>query len=567
MLLFLKARVALLFIFLNAFIVCYSPFSNSNNFEEVLTEKEIKWLKAHPTIRVANEFDWHPFDFVEYGQPKGLAIDHIKLISQKIGLKIEFVNGYSWPELLELFKQRKIDVMPTLYFNEERAEHTLYTSPYYRAKLGIMVREDADFTIEDLYRVNVGIQEGNGSIKIVEQHLPKLKMELQPLNVDLVTHLATGRLDAIIGNPYVFYYHAKEEQISNIKLFDYIKMDSSQQLDTSFHVGVRKDWPILHSIIQKAMKTVTEEEFSIIERKWTNIRVDKVIDWLLFGQIVFAILALLAFLVWNNKKLKRMVANKTIELSALNASLENRIGERTNELLVATKALEKKELQQRDSIVSASHELRTPIAVMMAKIEAMRDGIRPLDQEQLTSLSSTVEHLAILVEDLYLLSLADVDALIDDKKSVKLAGVIDSAITAAQNQLSNNKLEIFTSIDGNIKVYGDARRLRQVIDNLLENCVRYTEDYGQIFIRLHQEQGSAVFVIADTGPGVDSDELLLLFDRFYLVDKSRSLQKGGTGLGLALVKAIVESHGGKIQAYQAPEGGLGIRIVLPFIHP
>ncbi len=306
-----------------------------------MTKEEKHWIIDHPTIRVASELDWHPFDYMEYGKPKGLVIDYIRLITEKAGLNIEFVNGYSWAELLELFKKRQIDVMPTLYHNEERAKFTLYTKPYYRAKLGIMVRKDSDLTKSDLYKVKVGIQESNGSIKIVEQRLPQLEMVQVPFNVDLVTQLATKKLDAIIGNPYVFYYHAKEEQISDIKLQGYIDMDSMQQVDTSFHIGVRNDWPILHSILQKAMNDVTEEEFATIEKKWASVRVGETIDWVLIGQIVFVILAVVLFLFWSNRKLKQMVDVKTHELRTLNESLEMRVEERTNELLVMNKELER----------------------------------------------------------------------------------------------------------------------------------------------------------------------------------------------------------------------------------
>jgi len=558
-----KAKSHLCFTLLNISILLLPLFSHADNLFNKLSKEEKHWIIDHPSIRIASEQDWHPFDFVEYDKPKGLVIDYIKLLSEKTGLNIEFINGYSWDELLTLFKKRKIDVMPTLYYNEERAKFSLYTTPYYRAKLGILVREDSDLTKSELSKVKVGIQKSNGSIKIVEQSMPDIEMAKIPFNVDLVTQLATKKLDAIIGNPYVFYYHAKEEQISNIKLLDYIDMDSSQQLNTSFHIGVRNDWPILHSILQKAMSNVTDEEFAAIEKKWVSIRIDHTIDWMLIGQITSVILMIVLFLFWNNKKLKKMVNNKTIELMALNESLEVRVDERTNELLKTQKALEQKELQQRDSMASASHELRTPLATMMAKIEAMRDGIRPLDQNQLTSLSNSVEHLASLVEDLYLLSLADVNALIDDKEPQCLDKIIHEAIAAAQNQLANHELSLLTNISTNILVNGDARRLRQIIDNLLENCFRYTTSGGEVTVTVKHDKSWAELIVADTGPGTDNKALAMLFDRFYRVDKSRSRQAGGSGLGLALVKALTESHGGHVKAYHAPEGGLGISVKLP----
>ena len=561
-----KSKSNLCFALLSISMLLFPLFSHADNLFSTLSKEEQHWIIDHPSIRVASEQDWHPFDYVEYDKPKGMVIDYIRLVAEKAGLKIEFINGYSWDELLELFKKRQIDVMPTLYYNEERSKFTLYTKPYYRAKLGIMVRNDSTLTMPDLYKAKVGIQKSNGSIKIVEQQMPQLEMVKIPYNIDLVTQLATNNLDAIIGNPYVFYYHAKEEQISDIKLLDYIEMDSSQQLNTSFHIGVRNDWPVLHSILQKAMDDITEEEFASIEKKWVSVRVGKAIDWILIGQIVFVILLVLLFLFWNNKKLKRMVNNKTLELRTLNDSLETRVKERTNELLDMQQGLEQKELQQRNSMASASHELRTPIATIMAKIEAMRDGIRPLDQDQLTSLSLTVEHLASLVEDLYLLSLADVNALIYEKERLCLDEIVHEALAAAQNKLSNKELSILTNITAKVLVNGDARRLRQIIDNLLENCSRYTASSGEIIVTVRQDGLWAELTVADTGPGVDNESLSKLFDRFYRVDQSRSRQDGGTGLGLSLVKALAEAHGGHVKAYHTPEGGLGVSVKLPLLN-
>lgn len=225
--------------------------------------------------------------------------------------------------------------------------------------------------------------------------------------------------------------------------------------------------------------------------------------------------------------------------------------------------VEKKEIQRRDSMASASHELRTPLATLMAQIEAMRDGVRPLDQEQLTSVSHSVDHLTGLVSDLYLLSLADVSALSFNKGPQRLDEILDEAVANAQSKLADQNLSIVTSNNTPVVVIGDAKRLRQIIDNLLQNCFRYTTLGGEVKLTIKQHDASAELIVTDTGPGVSDDVLALLFDRFYRVDKSRSRKKGGTGLGLSLVKALTETHGGQVKAFHAPEGGLGISVTLP----
>ncbi len=296
------------------------------------TEDEKEWIKNHPVIRVANETDWPPFDFNESGVPKGMVIDHIKLLSQKVGLEIDFVHGYAWTELVELFKQRKIDVMPVLYVNEERKAFTLFTKPYYRGKLGIFTNTDSKTWSINLLQKRVGMETSHGSIPLIKQKMPGIVINEVDSKVELVQKLATNQLDAIIGNPFVFYYLAKENQINNIQLSNFISMNDEEQSKTSLHIGVRKDWPILHRILQKAMQNVSDEEMDKIEKKWADVTIVKRIDWVLIFQVCIVIVVLVFFLLWHNKKLKSMVKVKTQELLKLNESLESKVEERTKEL-------------------------------------------------------------------------------------------------------------------------------------------------------------------------------------------------------------------------------------------
>jgi len=109
----------------------------------------------------------------------------------------------------------------------------------------------------------------------------------------------------------------------------------------------------------------------------------------------------------------------------------------------------------------------------------------------------------------------------------------------------------------------DQQRLRQLLHNLLENSSRYVTQAGQVSVSLTQGRAGAELVLEDTGPGLESEQLTHLFERFYRVESSRSRSSGGTGLGLSICKNIVEAHGGSIQAEHSAMGGLKLQIVLP----
>lgn len=225
--------------------------------------------------------------------------------------------------------------------------------------------------------------------------------------------------------------------------------------------------------------------------------------------------------------------------------------------------LEEQEEQRREGMASVSHELRTPLATLMAQVEAMHDGIRPLDKEQLSTVSRSVDHLSHLVDDLYHLALADVSALVCRATPERLDRIVEEAVDMARGKLARRQLSVAMQIDKPIVVNGEERLLRQIIDNLLENCHRYTNTAGEVFIALDKNENECELTVADNGPGVSDNALRSLFDRFFRVDTSRARENGGSGLGLSLVKAFTEAHCGHVTAYHTAQGGLGITISLP----
>ena len=236
----------------------------------ILTVPEKEWLQQNPIVKVANEMDWPPFDYNEFGVSKGFSIDYFNLLAEKIGFKIEYIKDHTWSELLLLFEGKKIDIMPAIYRNTAREEFTLFTAPYYKGKLGVFTRiEDSSIqSIDNMLGKRIGIQTDDGSIGIVKQYNPELQLVELDTNDQLVQALATNKVDAIIGNPLLYYHYAKENQITNIRLIDFIPMNKEQQFEASLHIGVRKDSPILLSILQKAMAIVSDQEMKTIENKW-----------------------------------------------------------------------------------------------------------------------------------------------------------------------------------------------------------------------------------------------------------------------------------------------------------
>lgn len=218
---------------------------------------------------------------------------------------------------------------------------------------------------------------------------------------------------------------------------------------------------------------------------------------------------------------------------------------------------------RKEGIASISHELMTPLNSTVAQVNAMADGIRPSDQEQVGKLSNSLTHLTKLVDDLFQLSLADVNALECRSEKIDFSMLITDAVEFKTPALTNKQFRITTRLPEQLEVLGDATRLRQIIDNLLENTVKYADQGGEVKIALESEGNSAILTVSDSGPGVSIDKLDMLFERFFREEASRNRDTGGSGLGLSLVKAWAEAQQGAVSAFISAEGGLGIRVSVP----
>lgn len=239
-----------------------------------------------------------------------------------------------------------------------------------------------------------------------------------------------------------------------------------------------------------------------------------------------------------------------------------RLGHDVNALAAA---LERTEQTRRRWVADISHELRTPVALLRADIEAMQDGVRPLDQNTLASLHDDTQRLARLVDDLYELSMTDVGALSYRKQALDLADLLERELDTFREQFQGAGLCLTLSraIQGAASVEGDAQRLSQLIRNLLNNSLRYTDRGGELRVSLSRKAGRITIDFDDSSPGVPADALPRLFERLYRVEGSRSRATGGAGLGLAIARNIVDAHGGTIAAEPSPLGGLRIHIRLP----
>lgn len=252
----------------------------------------------------------------------------------------------------------------------------------------------------------------------------------------------------------------------------------------------------------------------------------------------------------------------TIRVPVHSGDEVGRLAHDFNEL---AQVLARNEQARRQWFADISHELRTPLAVLRGEIEALQDGIRPLDPAAINSLHMEVLRLTRLVDDLHQLAMSDLGALSYRKENVELAAILTEALDSCRHRFTSRGIAVTADISatGSNRVFGDAERLHQLFANLLDNSLKYTDEGGRLEIGLTVHGAKTVIKVQDSAPSVPETELEKLFDRLYRLESSRNRATGGAGLGLAICRNIVEAHGGEISAHQSQLGGLLVRVELP----
>lgn len=213
-------------------------------------------------------------------------------------------------------------------------------------------------------------------------------------------------------------------------------------------------------------------------------------------------------------------------------------------------SLEMQERMRREFIANAAHELRTPLTNLKGYLEALRDEVIPADRATFESLWEETERLVRLSEGLDTLAAGDA-AVLPARVELDLAQVIRSAVELARPAARASGIAVSSEVPRRLPARGDPDRLAQVVANLLQNAVRYTPTGGSVVVWAEAGDSDILVSVTNTGPGIPASDLPHVFERFYRVDKSRDRASGGAGIGLSIVKQLVEGHGGRVGAESA----------------
>lgn len=235
------------------------------------------------------------------------------------------------------------------------------------------------------------------------------------------------------------------------------------------------------------------------------------------------------------------------------------LAETINEL---SDALEHKDKLRRQLTQDVAHELRTPLTSVQGHMEAMLDGIWAMDKDRLNSCYEEIIRIKKLIGSIEDLSGVENENVLLHKEDFDLSRLVVRLLNNYENEFLSKNIRI-NYTEAPIMIHADEDKMSQVLNNLLSNALKYSKDHGEITIMAEKEGNEIVIRVSDTGIGIAEGDLPLIFERFYRVDKSRSRQSGGIGVGLTITRAIIEAHEGTIRVNSELGRGSEFIIRLP----
>jgi signal transduction histidine kinase len=517
-----------------------------------LTDDEIAWIAAHPVIRAGHDASYSPYAVLDAkGEIVGIDPDYLELISRRTGLKFQNSVRSDWGTMLAAFKAGQVDVLLSLNHAPEREQYLIYTRSYAFAYNVFITRTDEpNFTaLGDLQGRTIAIPRGDARLRRdLEQRVPGNLVVEYDSAADCYEAVARGEVSAAIGDVANAAYYIRTHRLANLRYGSVVSASSE------IYIGVRKDWPMLAEIINKALAGISAEDRQQITNRWIAPDNSSGRWWARAFKIaaVTAVVALVAILLalLHNRRL----ATELAERRRIQAELEQ-----TRDSLVQA-SQEKSELMH-----MVAHDLRSPLGAIQIGLELMQlDPPLAETARALTArrVNESAGQMARLINDL--LSAQNVE---EGRFSLKFVPgdavqLANTAVAALSTVAQHKQISLEAILPAAaIGLTTDFVALQQVVDNLLSNALKYSPPGARVEISVQASETHCRIEVHDQGPGVKPEEREKIFEKFKRGSAQPTQGEKSTGLGLWIVRRFVLALHGRVWC-EPGAGGLGSTFVV-----
>ncbi len=520
-----------------------------------LTEDELVFINDHPVIHLAVDPQFYPYEFFDTdGIYKGIAADYLKLISESTGITFVPTGGLTWTQAYEKAATGSLDMLGCVLKTSAREALFNYSKPYYNTYRVIYVSNENDdiHSFDDLNGKRVAVQTNSSHHSYLEG-FPEIELVQYQTVDEALAAVSDGREAAFVGNFATSSYIIKSEGITNLQF-----VNIEDQIQQGLHFAVRKDWPELVSILDKALANITSEEKIAINNTWIGVESKTNYENIIRIALIVGAIVVLIFLVsayWIVKLRKEIFQRKQTEEA----------------LQIAKNEAEQANHIKSTFLARMSHEIRTPLHAISGMSYIMKKtSLSTTQQIYLDKISRASKDMLGIINDILDFSKIESGKLELERVSFNLDDVLEQLINIVSFRIDEQKIDFSMHKDPDIPnfFWGDPKRLEQILINLVNNAIKFTLE-GEVSLTIRRvakvkDSNVLEFSIKDSGIGMTHEQVEMLFKPFSQADSSITRRFGGTGLGLSIVKSFVDMMGGSVAVYSEPGVGSTFNIQLSF---
>ena len=499
---------------------------------EKLSYEEREWLASNDgKLRLGVYNMWAPIGFTDKnGSYKGISADYIKNIEEKFHFEFDIIYVNNWNELLKMVANKEVDIINVVNRLPEYDKYLTFTSPFLRIPSAIVTRKEhrSIQTVDDLKGMRIGGVEGYSSTKYILSNYPDYVIKPIPTDFIGIQEVSFNHLDAIITPMPVASYYIEHEGLTNLLV---------RGLGFSYELAFasRNDQPILNSILNKGLESISNKERSQIYDKWITNNDIQIWNTKTFWLVVIsvlgaAILIITVVLVWN-KTLQKQVEERTKEV-------ERELAERQRaekELVIAKEKAEKSDKIKSEFLAQMSHEIRTPVGAILSFSSLLREQLEGEISEELQEGFGILHRAGMRIMrtiDL-ILNMSEIQTGTYDfqPKKIDLNEDILQNIEFEMKQMVKDKnLEFVINKETNsTELSADDYTVNQILTNLIDNAIKYTHE-GKVEVNVKRTEDRKLAVeVTDTGVGISKEYLPRLFEPFTQEEQGYTRRFEGNG--------------------------------------